>query len=64
MNPDHPDQKVKIRSELSIDLRQQISEFLETEKDAFAWTHGDMKGIPPDVITHKLNVDPMHTLVK
>ena len=49
---------------MKAELQQQIYDFLDEEKDVFAWTHEDMKGISPDVITHKLNVDPMHTTVK
>ncbi|XP_070053980.1 uncharacterized protein [Nicotiana tomentosiformis] len=30
----------------------------------FAWSHSDMIGIPPEVMTHKLNEDPLHPPVK
>lgn len=33
-------------------------------KDAFAWTHADMLGIDPRIITRKLSVDPLARLVK
>ena len=32
--------------------------FLKENLDVFAWSHEDMSGISPEVIQHKLNVDP------
>ncbi|XP_070018990.1 uncharacterized protein [Nicotiana sylvestris] len=32
--------------------------------DCFAWSHSDMTGIPPEVMTHKLNEDPSYPPVK
>ncbi|KAJ9565054.1 hypothetical protein OSB04_001020 [Centaurea solstitialis] len=32
--------------------------------DCFAWSHEDMVGIDPDIISHKLNVDPSFKPVK
>ncbi|KAI3759391.1 hypothetical protein L6452_07168 [Arctium lappa] len=32
--------------------------------DCFAWTHEDMVGIDPEVITHRLNVDPSFNPIK
>ncbi|XP_074298696.1 uncharacterized protein LOC141629620 [Silene latifolia] len=32
--------------------------------DCFAWSHSDMIGIDPGVITHKLSVDPSYKLVQ
>ena len=26
----------------------------------FAWSHSDMKGVDPDVMCHRLNIDPRH----
>ena len=31
--------------------------------DVFAWTHSDMEGIDPSVISHGLNIDPSRKLV-
>ena len=44
--------------------RDLVINFLKANKDCFAWSHEDMTGISPDVITHKLNVDPEHKQVK
>ncbi|KAL0345736.1 UNVERIFIED_CONTAM: hypothetical protein Sradi_4404900 [Sesamum radiatum] len=43
-------------------LEQKVEEkfvrFLETNLDVFAWTVHDLVGIDPEVMTHKLNVNP------
>ncbi|XP_058111240.1 uncharacterized protein LOC131254266 [Magnolia sinica] len=39
-------------------------EDLEKHRDVFAWSHGDMPGISPDVMVHRMNVDPDHKPVK
>ena len=31
--------------------------FLKGKVDNFAWSHLNMTGISPDIITHKLNID-------
>lgn len=35
-------------------------EFLTNHADLFAFSDSDMLGIPRDIATHKLNVDPSH----
>ena len=32
--------------------------FLSSSASQFAWSHLDMTGISPEVITHKLNINP------
>lgn len=39
-------------------LRTQINKFLKANSDVFAWSHEDMLGIDPEVIVHRLNVNP------
>ena len=36
--------------------KQDLVEFLKKSIDVFAWSHEDMPGIDPSVITHHLNV--------
>ena len=31
---------------------------LQRNRDVFAWSHGDMKGVDPELMCHRLNVDP------
>ncbi|XP_074313636.1 uncharacterized protein LOC141648823 [Silene latifolia] len=40
-------------------IDEQIIGFLRTNMDCFAWSHSDMLGIDPSLITHRLNVDPI-----
>ena len=39
-------------------MRTRLIRFLKENLDVFAWSHKDMTGISPEVIQHKLNVDP------
>ena len=39
-------------------IRQALIVFLKKNQDVFAWSHGDMPGIDPSVIVHRLNVNP------
>lgn len=32
--------------------------FFKSYKDAFAWTYKDMKGIPPNICKHKIEIEP------
>ena len=38
--------------------KQNLVQFLKESTDVFAWSHEDMPGIDPSVITHHLNVYP------
>jgi hypothetical protein len=44
--------------------REYICRFLRENADVFAWKLADMPGINPEVITHKLGIDPGHKPVK
>ena len=48
----------KIGTTLSPEMRTKLIQFLKENIDVFAWSHVDMPGIAPEVIQHKLNVDP------
>ncbi|XP_074377797.1 uncharacterized protein LOC141719326 [Apium graveolens] len=58
------DKKVLIGEDLSPNIEANLVEFLMTSLDTFAWEHDNITGISPDVITHKLNVDPKHPPVQ
>ena len=57
LDPDYPDRTVSIGSDIPIEIRPDIVSFLKGKVDNFAWSHLDMTGISPDIITHKLNID-------
>ena len=48
----------KIGTLASPAVRQDLTAFLRSNRDVFAWTHEDMSGIDPSVIVHRLNVSP------
>ena len=49
---------LKIGSKLTEGLRRRLIDFLRSNSDCFAWSHADMPGIDPEIIMHKLQVDP------
>ena len=51
-------------SSLDPDMKKKLTSFLQEHADCFAWTHEDMVGINPNIISHKLNVDPSHKPIK
>ena len=48
----------RIGTTLSPGMRAKLIQFLKENLDVFAWSHKDMPGIPPEIIQHKLNVNP------
>ncbi|KAJ9556001.1 hypothetical protein OSB04_010615 [Centaurea solstitialis] len=64
LDPKHPDRKVFVGATLTPDIKNSIISFLQEHSDCFAWSHEDMVGIDPNIISHKLNVDPTFKPVK
>ncbi|XP_074300827.1 uncharacterized protein LOC141632151 [Silene latifolia] len=58
LDPQFPARIVLVGADYVGNIREQLIEFLRTNMDCFAWSHSDMIGIDPSVITHWLNVDP------
>ena len=48
----------RIGTTLSPEMRVRLIQFLKENLDVFAWSHEDMPGIAPEIIQHKLNVNP------
>uniref|UniRef100_A0A2N9H0M9 Uncharacterized protein n=1 Tax=Fagus sylvatica TaxID=28930 RepID=A0A2N9H0M9_FAGSY len=59
-----PERTTKIGANLPPKMRESLVQFLKDNKDVFAWSHEDMPGINPSIISHKLNVDPSLRPVK
>ena len=55
---------LKIGSKLTEGLRRRLIDFLRSNSAYFAWSHADMPGIDPEIIMHKLQVDPLHQPVR
>ena len=64
IHPDHPEHRVQIGARLRPELREQLISFLKANHDCFAWSHADMTGIDPEIITHRLQVDPDYPPVR
>ncbi|XP_056697792.1 uncharacterized protein [Spinacia oleracea] len=64
LDPTKPEQVVFIGCDVPDITRSELITFLKANADGFAWSHEDIPGISPDVITHKLSVDPHHKPVK
>uniref|UniRef100_A0A2N9HHU7 Reverse transcriptase domain-containing protein n=1 Tax=Fagus sylvatica TaxID=28930 RepID=A0A2N9HHU7_FAGSY len=60
----HPERTTKIGTNLPPKTKESLVQFLKNNKDVFAWSHENMPGINPSVISHKLNVDPSLRPVK
>uniref|UniRef100_A0A6J1E0L8 Uncharacterized protein LOC111025310 n=1 Tax=Momordica charantia TaxID=3673 RepID=A0A6J1E0L8_MOMCH len=54
-----PDRQVSIGSRLEAKAKEELVRFLKSNSDVFAWSHDDMPNIDPNIMVHRLNVDPM-----
>ena len=53
-----PTQVLKLGENLSCELKEELIHFLKANLNVFVWTHEDMVGIHPDVMCHRLNINP------
>jgi hypothetical protein len=58
------ERKIRVGSQLSPPIKESLVAFLRDKADVFSWSHEDMTGIDPSVLTHRMNVDLSHQLVK
>ena len=58
ISKDYPDRMVKIGTTLSPPIRLALISFLQENTEVFAWSYEDMPGISPDIICHRLSIDP------
>ena len=58
LDEDDPGKSTKIGVDLEGKIKKGLIRFLRENIDVFAWSHEDMLGIDPSVITHRLNVYP------
>ena len=50
----------RIGTSMKKKTKQDLIQFLKKSMDVFAWSHEDVAGINPNVITHRLNVSPSY----
>jgi len=58
VNEADEERRLKLGKNLTLEVKSQLIDFLKANLDVFAWNHEDMVGIAPNVMSHKLNVDP------
>ncbi|KAM2224769.1 hypothetical protein ACFXTI_018583 [Malus domestica] len=58
ISKDYPNRMVKIGTTLSPPIRLALISFLQENTEVFSWSHEDMPGISPDIICHRLSIDP------
>ncbi|TQE12644.1 hypothetical protein C1H46_001856 [Malus baccata] len=58
ISKDYPDRMVKLGTTLSPLIQLALISFLQENTEVFAWSYEDMLGISPDIIYHRLSIDP------
>ena len=58
LNENDPRKSTRIGADLEGKIKKDLIRFLRENIDVFAWSHEDMSGINPSVITHRLNIYP------
>ncbi|XP_065632126.1 uncharacterized protein LOC112023810 [Quercus suber] len=59
-----PTKTTRIGTTLSLEMGTKLIQFLRENLDVFAWSHDDMPSISPEIIQHRLNVDPKRKPIK
>ena len=63
IDPNDPERYFLLERQLPEVEKTEILDFLLQNKEVFAWTPYEMPGISPEIMCHKLNVDPHHKLM-
>ena len=63
LDENNPETYTRVGASMERKMKQDLVQFLKKSIDVFAWSHEDMPGIDPCVITHCLNVYPSFKLV-
>lgn len=58
LDENNPEQTVKLSGQLDEAQYKKLLGFLNSNKDAFAWSAQELCGANRDIIEHKLNIDP------
>lgn len=64
IDPERIERVFRVGQQLLEQLKLCLQKLLTTHRDVFAWTHTNMPGIDPRVITHRLSIDPSVKPVK
>ena len=63
-NENNLEKYTRVRADMKKKTKQNLVQFLKKSIDVFAWSHEDMLGIDPSVITHHLNIYPSTKIVR
>ena len=58
LDENDPERYTRVGASIERKTKQNLVQFLKKGVDVFAWSHEDMPGINPSVITHHLNIYP------
>jgi len=58
LDENNPERYTIVGADMEKKTKQDLVQFLKKSIDVFSWSHEDMPGIDPCVITHRLNVYP------
>ena len=58
LDENNPEKYTRVGADMERKTKQDLIQFLRKSIDVFAWSHEDMPGIEPSVITHRLNIHP------
>ena len=64
LDESNPERCTRVGADLEEKNKKDLVQFLKKNIDVFAWSHEDMSGIDPSVITHRLNECPSFKLVR
>ena len=58
LDKNNPERCTRVGVDLEEKTKKDLIHFLKKSINVFVWSHKDMPGIDPSVITHRLNVNP------
>ena len=64
IHPFFSNHKAQIGANLDPSMRANFIDFLTQRHDCFSWSHEDMTGVDPELITHELHVDPSYKPIR
>ena len=58
LDENNPEKYTRVGASMERKMKQDLIQFLKKSIDVITWSHEDMLGIDPSVITHRLNIYP------
>jgi len=64
LDESYPEKFTKIGTSMEEKKKQDLVQFLKKSTNVFAWSHENIPGIDPSLITHRLNVSPSYKPIR